>query len=669
MKNKVIYLLLPLVTLASCQRRLLLSVTPLDPPSADEASAVVHQVTFLDDNKEVLATIEVKDGETAVYPYELPKDKSTETEYYKFSGWDQSLENVHSDLIVTALYDSFAYDGKYAFGLNRAGGYILGKYTGTDVNPLIPETYNGLPVNAIGNGSFAENTTIERIELPDSIVAIDNGAFAQMPNLKGVKLSSELLSIGQKAFYGDVNLASVSFPEKLEIIDAQAFFGNIALKEIILPDSLQEVGNEAFFGNLSVEKLSIGKGLKYYGSKAFTTYSSTLNDVSSSSAYFPFDGTALYYVIDEDRTLADGTVIHYDFNGIIDTKSNAVIDSYTVKEGTEIIGEYAFAYSQGIKKITLPSSLTTDEGFAYIGSNVEEVVYAQDSLVDFDAGTFSGATKLNKFTLPSSLTYIPSYAFEGANGFREVTIPEGITKIGHAAFINNKGVEKITLPSTLESLEYMDDMPDLERAEATFAGAQNLREVLFDENAPLDSIPTGAFAGARDEAGNLVTLEKLNSIKLPKNIKHIGQYAFQNAGLVSIDLSALADVEDIGDSFLESNANLTTITMPAKFNVLTSIPFRFAWGAKKLTSVSIPEGITSIGNQAFYDTVALAIVDFPSTLKTLASKAFTLAGDAKSNVTTINYNGSKADFDQIAALEDNFDLTKAKVTTKAPTQP
>lgn len=649
-----------MLTLASCQRTPLQTVKPLDPPSDTNS---VFSVTFLDDDGELLANIKVKEGETAVYPNELPKDKSTETEYYKFIGWDESLENIHSDLVVNAQYDIFDYDGKYAFGLNKAGGYILGKYTGTDAVPLIPEVYNGLPVNAIGNGAFSDNSTLKSVELPDSIVAIDNNAFEKCPELTSVKLSSELLTIGQGVFYGDIKLSDVTFPSKLETIDAQAFYGCLSLKDISLPDSLVEIGNEAFYGCISAQKLSIGSSLKYYEDKAFITMSNKLNDVSSNSPYFPFDGTALYYVIDEDRTNDDGTIKHYDFNEVISSKSDAVIDSYAVKDGTKTLGSYAFAYTQGIKKITLPSSLTTDEGFAYIGSNVEEVDYAKDSYVNFGAGTFSGATKLTKFTFPSSLKHIPSFAFEKADGLKEIVIPEGITAIGHEAFILNKGVQRIVLPSTLESLEYLDDQPDLENADATFAGCQNLSEVVFNENAPLDTIPTGAFGGAKDDSGNMVTLEKLTSIKLPKNIKHIGNYAFQNSHLVSIDLSELTGLEEIGTHILDGCESLTTIKMPKEFSTLTEIPFRFAAGAKKLTSISIPEGITSIGMQAFYGNEALTTVDFPSTLTSVKRNAFAVTAGQMSNVTTINYNGTKEEFDKIT-LNDNFDLNKTKVVTK-----
>lgn len=68
-----------------------------------------YTVKFYDNDKTYLASVKVKEGDTAVYPYGTPGSYSVTSGNYKytytFSGWSRSLYNVTSDMTVYAEYN------------------------------------------------------------------------------------------------------------------------------------------------------------------------------------------------------------------------------------------------------------------------------------------------------------------------------------------------------------------------------------------------------------------------------------------------------------------------------------------------------------------------------------------------------------------------------------
>lgn len=93
-----------------------------------------HTVTFLNYDNTPIGTVTVKDGDDAVYPFEIPEKSSDNQFDYTFSGWSGSVSDVHSDITVTALFTSTVR--KYKVTFLDWNGSILKEYTveyGSDV--------------------------------------------------------------------------------------------------------------------------------------------------------------------------------------------------------------------------------------------------------------------------------------------------------------------------------------------------------------------------------------------------------------------------------------------------------------------------------------------------------------------------------------------------------
>jgi hypothetical protein len=92
-------------------------------------------------------------------------------------------------------------------------------------------------------------------------------------------------------------------------------------------------------------------------------------------------------------------------------------------------------------------------------------------------------------------------------------------------------------------------------------------------------------------------------------------------------------VTSIGDYAFYNCSGLTSVTIP---NSVTSIGERAFYSCSGLTSVSIPNSVTSISNYAFYFCSGLTSVTIPNSVTSISNYAFRNC----SNLTTVNFNAT-----------------------------
>ncbi len=604
-----------------------LPVTPIDP------EAKVYTVTFLDNQDEIILTLEVEEGKSAVVPSDIDLNRADTTNYYRFISWDQSLEEITSDLYVHAIYETIPFDGDYAFALNDALGYSLMSYRGEDSDPFIPDHYNGHVVNAIGTSAFASNANLVNISLPDSIISIGAEAFSNCQYLETISLPANLKYIGDQAFYYCLSLREISLPNSLEMIGSNAFQQCQELTQVILPDSLTYLGSQAFMACMKVTSFHIGSSLRLIGSAPFYGMPS-LSDfsVSTENTYFTFDGIGLYYAIDEEETNSDETITSYYYNGLIYTLNvSDELDEYLLKDGVETIGMYSMAYVSNIKKIVIPDSVTQDEGFAYVGSNIEEVEYPLDGEITFSEGTFSNAASLKSVTLPNSLNVIPKWAFENTTSLENITLSENIVRIEDEAFLNS-GIKEIVLPSSLVHLGSYDTIED-EGFTSVFNNCANLERVDMSKT-KVTTI-----------TGNCFSSTNISEFLFPEGIEVIEDYAFQFCSFTTLDLPDT--ITTLGVSCFDSNTNLVEVDLPDNTSLRT-IPNRAFWGCSNLEKAIIHEGVTTLAMQSFYNCTSLDTIYLPNTLRTIASNAI-----GNCPLSDIYYNGTEEEFLEINISDNN----------------
>lgn len=182
----------------------------------------------------------------------------------------------------------------------------------------IPAEIDGKPVTAIGEAAFQENTTLEKIVIPEGVESIGDMAFYACENLSDITIPSTVQDFGMMAFiesawlnnkvadnhYVVVNdvlvsanyvvgtatvpdgvkrigsgafagalVFSVKIPDSVTQIDTGAFMLCMALYRITIPASVESIGDAAFSMCLSLESVDIKPGVKTIGEAAFVATS------------------------------------------------------------------------------------------------------------------------------------------------------------------------------------------------------------------------------------------------------------------------------------------------------------------------------------------------------------------------------------------------------------
>ncbi|MDY6438342.1 MAG: leucine-rich repeat domain-containing protein [Prevotella sp.] len=225
-----------------------------------------------------------------------------------------------------------------------------------------------------------------------------------------------------------------------------------------------------------------------------------------------------------------------------------------------------------------------------------------------------------------SVTSIGDHAFYGGRSLTSVYIPNSVKSIGDAAF-SGCSLTSVYIPNSVTSI-----------GDAAFSHCRGLTSVYIPNS--VTSIGGSAF----------FECSGLTSVTIPNSVTSIGDYAFRFcSGLTSIVVengNTKYDSRDNCNAIIETASNtlicgckttvipygvtsigddafyecgLTSITIP---NSVTSIGDHAFHGCSGLTSVTIPNCSTSIDNYAFYGCSSLTSVTIPNCVTSIGDYAF-----------------------------------------------
>lgn len=492
-------------------------------------------------------------------------------------------------------------------------------------NITIPHT-----ITHIGDDAFGW-TPLHSITLPESLIHINGNPFTGCKELKIICLSThfiverdalysfdktklisyfgnesslslpqEVVTIGDKACSYCTSLQSVSLPSSITDIGDMAFWRCSSLRNVNLNQGLTHIGNNAF-GDCLLESFILPKSLKHIDGNPISGCIIT-QEVISLSPHFIVDGDAIY---SHDKTRL---ICYFGHR-----------PSVTLPSGLTQIGYNSF-FKSHLHSITIPESLTHIEGNPFAGSNISEVTCLSPHFIVEDKAIYS-----------QDGTRLISYFGKNLN----FSIKEGVTHIGESAFCENRIVGAIFLPS---SLKHVDNL--------AFWLCTNLQYIYL----PKDIIDIGnkAFRGCpilkfMIPSDTTDRYSKLLEVVVSQEIT-IKEY------VISPDLQSSSEVElttqvtqdDIDNGVTDINGVIYSqdgkrlLRSPrciefTQYKIIegTEIIADKAFGdyhwitSNRLTSVTIPPSVTSIGKNAFSScSSTLQSVSFNEGLEYIGDWAF-----------------------------------------------
>ena len=326
-----------------------------------------------------------------------------------------------------------------------------------------------------------------------------------------------------------------------------------------------------------------------------------------------------------------------------------------------VIGEYAFA-GYGGDSIVIPDSVTSIGRFAFSVCTGLTSVIIPDSVTSIGEYAFDDCTGLTSVTIGDGVTSIGDCAFRRCTGLTSVTIPDSVTSIGSYAFSNCTGLTSVTIGKSVESIssafEYCYKLVEVYNKSSLYIPAGRwhdgdvgyyAKNVYTEENGSwftdtadgyrfLYDGTKGYLIGYYGEATDITLPDSFTAYDgTTVNSYEIYQYAFyKNTALTSVVIPDF--VTSISDDTFYNCRGLTSVTIP---DSVTSIGDGAFSGCTGLTSITIPDSVTSIGDYAFCDCTGLTSITIPDGVMSIGDGAFSDC----TGLTEINWNAvSVADF-------------------------
>jgi len=246
--------------------------------------------------------------------------------------------------------------------------------------------------------------------------------------------------------------------------------------------------------------------------------------------------------------------------------------------------------------IDIPSS------FVYNGStyNVKSI----------GSRAFLSCSEMTSINFPTSVTSIGSSAFERCTGLAEVVIGSGVTSIDYEAFKNCSGIRSLTLPSSLKTIE-----------NEAFSGCTSLAEIIAKRTTPPTIVST-TFEGVDKTACMVYVPEGCKSTYA--NATNWKVFS----SIVELTVVATGSCGDNVTYTIYSDMTMVISGTGAMKNYVGdnggSIYRMNDTYYKRVKRVIIEDGVTTIGNAAFFDFSALISVLIPNSVTRIGISAFSI---------------------------------------------
>ena len=552
---------------------------------------------------------------------------------YEFLGWDFDFTKpITGDVVVKAKIKLKDEMKNFEFTSTTTTCEITGLKDKTVTEIAIPDY-----VTSIGKSAFSACTGLAIVTIGNSVTSIGWSAFEGCTGLTSVTIPDSITSIGYYAFRGCTGLTSVTIPDSVTTIDSHAFEYCSSLTSVTIPDSVTSIGDWAFYNCTSLTSVFITDiaawcGIYFNGTYANPLYyannlylngtlvaelvipdrvtsigddafsgCTSLTSVTIPNSVTSIGREAFYYCTSlTSITVSEGNTAYKAIDGNLYSKDGKILiqyaigktdTSFTIPVGVTSIGSSAFYNCTSLTNVTIPDSITSIGDWAFRGCTSLTSVTIPDSVTSIGGWAFYGCTNITSVTIPDIVTGIGNGAFKNCSALKSLVIGNGVTTLPEGLLSGCSSLESLTIPFVGVSKS------------ATSASSSTLFGYIFGESSYTGGVATKQHFGSASSYSYTTYYipSSLKSVTVTGGNIHYGSF-YNCSNLTSVTIGN--SVTSIGEVAFCFCSSLTSVTIP---DSVTSIGNWAFSGCTGLTSVTIPDSVTSIGNYAFYECTGLTI--------------------------------------------------------------
>ncbi|MBD5465733.1 MAG: leucine-rich repeat domain-containing protein, partial [Lachnospiraceae bacterium] len=419
-----------------------------------------------------------------------------------------------------------------------------------------------------------------------------------------VSIPRSVKRIAQNAFENNMVVERLTIPKTVEQIDAGAFAGCGNLKEINIPASVTQIGSGAFANCPKLSTILVDPANKQFQCVNGVLYNK--------------DRTKLYQVLagrnGSSYTFPDSVkaIEKYAFWGC-----DGISQIYFGR-GLTTIPEYAFSNCKGLKSITIPNMAESIELKAFEDCVNLEEAYIPPSVISIHETAFDGCGRLKllfeegtvgaKFAETFETTNVATTDYEESENTQIRPSEAGRQTVSQNATQEEKSEGWVADVSNLDVTKLQDGM---ERAESSdVIGKTKIvssQAVVFLDNTKMQ-VQSGERKASEVETSQ-VSGETSKEESRPATF-------YEDEEIV--EKYVVVDGKTIADRAFYQNYDLKEYDIPQGIERIGD----FAFAYTSLSSIQIPYGVKSIGYGAFYQCKNLSSITIPQTVSTIEPSAF-----------------------------------------------
>ena len=292
--------------------------------------------------------------------------------------------------------------------------------------------------------------------------------------------------------------------------------------------------------------------------------------------------------------------------------STVVIPSSVIQ-----IESHAFENCYSIISLSLPNSVERIDNFAFYNCTALKSLSIPEKLIHLGDWALGGCSSITNIILPESLTFIAWGVFEGCANLQSILIPKEITVIGFAAFNGCRSLQSITIPEKVIQVgEWAFHQCQSLDTVYSYATIPPILEVdAFNQNEAILFVPCGLVETYKSDMYWSVYFSNIQCIEEDEDTENNIYYTSFDGNIVTPNATDVFGANIVSNEYKDGQG---VITFDGPVTGIGSWAFA---NCSSLSTITIPNSVTSVGDHAFYKT-SLTSIAIPDNVRTIGGMSF-----------------------------------------------